>query len=83
MEKFELSVRYTMHNSDICCVGVMLGYEWNDVCNYISSVGLYGEDGAGYCTTGRGEKFGHEQIDAIFEKIFNDNPSADEIYILD
>jgi len=82
MSTFKLEVRYCMNNSDINVVGGMLGYNWNDVCNYVQQTEIYGQDGCGYTLVERGDTFDHEQIDAIFEKIFSDNPEVDQIYIL-
>lgn len=82
MEQFKLEVQYCMNNSEINVVGEMLGYDWNDVCDYIAERGVYGEDGSGYTIVRRGYIFNHEHIDAIFEKIFSDNPEVNKIFIL-
>lgn len=82
MSTFKLEVRYCMNNSDINVVGEMLGYDWNDVCDYIGELELYGEGCDGSYEVSRGTKFNHEEIDAIFEKIFNDNPEANKICII-
>lgn len=82
MSKFKLTVAYTMRSSDINVVGGMLGFGWNEVCEYVQKCGIYGEDGSGQYIVSRGESFEHEQIDAIFDKIFADNPGVEEITII-
>ncbi|AQW88949.1 hypothetical protein pEaSNUABM50_00428 [Erwinia phage pEa_SNUABM_50] len=79
---FTIVPRYCIESGEVSGVGEMIGLDWNDVCDLVSRAGLYGEDGAGYTTVQKGQTFGND-LDLIFTKIFEDNPSADEIYILD
>lgn len=82
-EPFIIEPSYSMDNSDINVVGELLGFDWNSVCDACQEEGIYGQDGSGSYQVSRGERFDNEMITAIFEKIFEDNPAANSIRIID
>jgi hypothetical protein len=82
-QKFIIEPSYTINNSDINVVGELLGFDWNVVCDACQEEELYGQDGSGSCKATRGERFENDMITAIFEKIFEDNPNAERITIID
>lgn len=82
LKKYIIVPSYTMDNSDINVVGELLGFNWNEVCDACQKEGIYGQDGSGSYVVHRGEHFENNIITAIFEKIFEDNPIANKICII-
>jgi hypothetical protein len=82
-EPFIIEPSYSIDNSDINVVGELLGFDWNSVCDACQEEGIYGQDGSGSYNVSRGERFENDMITAIFEKIFEDNPNAKTIRIID
>ncbi len=81
-DKFIVETRFCIDNSDLNVVGEMLGLEWNYVCDLISESGVYGEDGAGYVVIKPNYKYNND-LDQIIQKLFADNPEANQIYVMD
>lgn len=46
--KIVVKKEFTCGNSDLNVIGVELGFQWNQVCDWIRKNGIHGEDGAGY-----------------------------------
>lgn len=89
--KNPVSQIYTVTAAKICEVGQSMGHDYNDICDMINDVQLYGCDGDGYCTVNRayiehvGPK-GHNSsriIRDILHWIFNENPKMETLYIFD
>lgn len=83
MQTFKLEQRYFMENSDINVVGEMLGYDWNEICDVIAKAEFYAHDGDGTFTVERDYLPENEVLNAIFTKIFADNPECNDITISD
>lgn len=79
-----LKQQYYIENADINFKGAFLGYDWNTICDWISTCGIYGEDGSGSYIVSRDEyKFKVPEMNEIFDAIFEENPQADEISVID
>lgn len=78
--------KYSMFNSDFNVLGEEMGYEWNLICKEIKNYELYGMDGIGYLYLDRDELDFYIEtygiMGKIISKIFEMNPEANEIYIL-
>lgn len=77
---------YSMDNSDINVVGEYLGYDWNEICDEISSEGFYGQDGTGCFYISRSSKNEYADskiLNEIFVEIFKHNPTVNEITVID
>jgi hypothetical protein len=46
--KIVVKKEFTCGNSDLNVIGVELGFQWNQVCDWIRKNGIHGEDGCGY-----------------------------------
>ena len=82
-DKFIIETSYCIQNSDLCVVGEMLGYDWNDVCDAIGEQEIHGMDGSGYTTIEKSMTTNNEMVNAIVKKLFEDNPNASDIKVLD
>lgn len=40
--------KFICESSDLNVIGVELGFQWNDVCDWVRKNEIYGEDGSGY-----------------------------------
>lgn len=80
-----LESKFVMQNSDLCVVGVYLGYEHNQVVEEIQNDDCRAYDGEGTIVREReadpSDYSENEVIRAIFEAIFNNYPHVDEITI--
>ena len=79
---FIIKPRFCIENSELCSVGEDLGLDWNDVCDILQEHEIYGQDGSGYIVISSSFKSDNEDLNNIFTKIFSDNPSCSELYIL-
>ena len=76
-----LKLEYTMDSADLNRVGEHLGYTWNQVCNEVSKVAFYDEDGGGCITHRIGDETNSEILDKIMAAIYENYPDAEEIKI--
>lgn len=82
---------HTTTAARICEFGESLGYEYNEVCDIINDVELYGCDGDSYCTVNRAyidhigpkDALSSRIIRIILRRIFNENPEMETLYIFD
>jgi hypothetical protein len=78
-----VKVVHSIDSSDINVVGVHLGYDWNLVCDAISSSGFYAEDGDCAFNVYREKTYStNEIINNIMAAIFDNYPDVDCIQIV-
>ena len=70
-----------INNGDLNFKGLYLGFEWNDVCEWIRDNEVYGEDGAGYTYISRDGDYNPE-----FKEIVNailDEAQEEQLKVID
>lgn len=85
-EQFIITPKFTIVNSDLCKVGELLGYDWNNMCDLLQKHHLNGKDGSGYFSISKGTAENNEyseEICNVFNKIFEDNPECKTLYVMD
>lgn len=79
-----VKIRHVINNSDLNVVGEQMGYDWNGICDEISDHGLQGSDGDGVVIVYKNRRYDNGKIlNSIIDKLFELNPKATEIYIID
>ena len=74
---------FFIENVDINYKGESMGYDWNQICDWISVAGIYGTDGNGSTSVSRDEfKEEYPELNSIINAIL-DEESLDTITVID